>query len=147
MRAIVAHEPGKPNVLVIEERPIPEPDDGWVLIRVGAFGLNRAEMFTRQGHSPGILFPRVLGIECVGEVVAAPGTDLENGQRVAAMMGGMGRDFDGSYAEYACVPRRCVHPIVSDRPGARSARSRRCSRRRSDRCIPRSNADPATSSS
>lgn len=118
MRAIVAHEPGKPDVLVIEERPIPEPADGWVLIRVGAFGLNRAEMFTRQGHSPGILFPRVLGIECVGEVQAAPGTDLEVGQRVAAMMGGMGREFDGSYAEYTCVPRRCVHPIDSSLPWA-----------------------------
>lgn len=116
MRAIVAHEPGKPDVLVIEERPIPEPADGWVLIRIGAFGLNRAEMFTRQGHSPGTAFPRVLGIECVGEVEAGPGTELVKGQLVAAMMGGMGREFDGSYAEYVCVPRRCVHPLVSDLP-------------------------------
>lgn len=113
MRAIVVHEPGEPDVLVIEDRPRPEPEEGWVLIRVAAFGLNRAEVYTRQGLSPTVLFPRVLGIECVGEVVSAPGSELVNGQRVAAMMGGMGRQFDGSYAEYTCVPRRCVHPIDS----------------------------------
>ena len=56
-------------------------------------------------------FPRVLGIECVGEVVDAPDDDLEPGQTVAAMMGGMGRQFDGSYAEYVLVPRANVFPL------------------------------------
>ena len=46
-------------------------------IRVEAFGLNRSELFTRQGHSPSVTFPRVLGIECVGEVDDAGGTDLK----------------------------------------------------------------------
>ena len=59
-------------------------------------------------------FPRVLGIECVGEVVSAPGSNLSGGIRVAAMMGGMGREFDGSYAEYALVPRQHVFPLETN---------------------------------
>ena len=56
-------------------------------------------------------FPRVLGIECVGEVVDAGGLDVAKGSTVAAIMGGMGREFDGSYAEYTLVPHACVFPI------------------------------------
>jgi NADPH:quinone reductase-like Zn-dependent oxidoreductase len=56
----------------------------------------------------------VLGIECVGEVVSARGSDLSQGITVAAMMGGMGRDFDGSYAEYVLVPRQHVFPLKTN---------------------------------
>lgn len=112
MRAVVVSKPGGPEVLELCERPIPAPVEGEVLIRIRAFGLNRAELFTRQGDSgPAVPFPRIIGIECVGEVVAAPGTELEPGQTVAALMGGMGRSFDGSYAEYTRVPRVSVFPI------------------------------------
>ena len=45
-------------------------------------------------------FPRVLGIECVGEVVDSLNPKFKKGQKVAAIMGGMGRDFDNSYEEY-----------------------------------------------
>lgn len=117
MRAVVAHEPGPPSVLRLEEDwPTPAPEVGRVLIRVRAFGLNRAELFTRQGHSPGVAFPRVLGIECVGTVEAAPGTDLRPGQTVFAMMEGMGRQFDGGYAEYCSVPARAAFPIETSLP-------------------------------
>ena len=81
------------------------------MIQNRAFGLNRSEWFTRRGQSPTVQFPRVLGIECVGEVVSAPGSDLSRGMRVAAMMGGMGREFDGSYAEYVLVSRQHVFPL------------------------------------
>ena len=112
MRAVVVSRPGGPEVLELVERPIPEPTPGEVTIRVRAFGLNRAELFTRQGDSgSAVPFPRIIGIECVGEVVAAPGTDLHPGQTVAAMMGGMGRRFDGSYAEYTRIPRPSVFPL------------------------------------
>jgi len=77
-------------VLAIEELPVPQPATGWTLIRVKAFGLNRSELFTRQGHSPDVRFPRVLGIEAVGVVEEAPGVELEPGQTVATAMGGMG---------------------------------------------------------
>jgi NADPH:quinone reductase-like Zn-dependent oxidoreductase len=104
MRAVVLDAPGPPEALQIRELPTPEARPGWVLIRVKAFGLNRSELMTRQGQSPGVEFPRVLGIEAVGIVVDAPGGAFEPGQQVAALMGGMGRAFDGGYAEYTCVP-------------------------------------------
>ena len=114
MRAFVIEEPGGPEKLELREIPRPEPRDGWVLIRNRAFGLNRSECFTRRGQSPDVQFPRVLGIECVGEVASAPGSDLSPGICVAAMMGGMWRQFDGSYAEYVLVPRQHVFPLETD---------------------------------
>ena len=87
MRAFVIRKSGGPEQLVLEEVARPVARDGWVLIRNRAFGLNRSEWFTRRGDSPSVVFPRVLGIECVGEVAAAPGSDLLPGMRVAAMMG------------------------------------------------------------
>ena len=76
-------EPGGPEVLRVEERPVPEPRPGWVLVRVRAFGLNRSELVTRRGGSgDAVRFPRVLGIECVGEVVEAPDADLRGGHLV-----------------------------------------------------------------
>ncbi|MDA2921569.1 alcohol dehydrogenase catalytic domain-containing protein, partial [Desulfobacterota bacterium AH_259_B03_O07] len=82
------------------EKSIPSVKKGWVLIKIKAFGLNRSEIFTRQGDSPNVKFPRVQGIECVGMVEEDPSEKYKKGQQVAAIMGGMGRDFDGGYAEY-----------------------------------------------
>ena len=104
MKAAVVSAAGGPEVLRLENRPIPTPKQGEVLIRVKAFGLNRSELFTRQGHSPSVKFPRILGIEAVGLVEQAPGNELHKGDVVATAMGGLGRQFDGSYAEYTCVP-------------------------------------------
>jgi NADPH2:quinone reductase len=72
MPAVVLDAPGPPDALPIRELPIPEPRPGWVLIEVKAFGLNRSEAYTRLGLSKGVTFPRVLGIEAVGDVAAAP---------------------------------------------------------------------------
>lgn len=116
MKAIRVHRAGGPEVLEIEEIPRPERRDGWVRIGVRAFGLNRSELFTRQGHSPSVRFPRVLGIECVGVVDDTGGTDLSLGQTVAALMGEMGRAYDGGYAEYTLVPRDRVLPLRTDLP-------------------------------
>jgi NADPH:quinone reductase-like Zn-dependent oxidoreductase len=116
MKAAVIHEPGGPEVLKIESRPIPTPQAGEVLIRVKAFGLNRSELFTRQGLSPGVVFPRILGIEAVGLVEEAPGAEFNKGDIVATAMGGMGRQFDGGYAEYTCVPARQVQAIKTGLP-------------------------------
>lgn len=112
MKAIVVEHPGPPEVLTIQERPVPLAKLGWVLVRVRAFGLNRSEMYTRQGHSgDAVPFPRVLGIECVGEVADPSDSGLAVGQKVAALMGLMGRAYDGGYAEYALLPRSQVMPI------------------------------------
>jgi NADPH:quinone reductase-like Zn-dependent oxidoreductase len=118
MKAAVVHEAGGPEVLKIEYRPVPKPRDGQVLIQVKAFGLNRSELFTRQGHSPisAVHFPRILGIEAVGVVEEAPGGEFEHGDIVATAMGGMGRAFDGGYAEYTCVPATQVQKLETELP-------------------------------
>jgi NADPH:quinone reductase len=108
MRAVVLDAPGPPEALVIRELPVPSPERGWVLIEVRAFGLNRSELHTRLGLAQGVTFPRVPGIEATGVVAQCPGHEFVVGQQVAAMMGGMGRVFDGGYAEYTCVPARQV---------------------------------------
>ena len=116
MRAWVIREPGGPKQFRLEDIPVPATRPGWALIRVRAFGLNRSEWFTRRGDSPTVKFPRVLGIECVGEVVNPGGLAAGPGTTVAAMMGGMGRQFDGSYAEYTLVPHECVFSLQTKLP-------------------------------
>ena len=116
MKAIVIHHPGGPENFAIEERPIPTQGTGQVLVKVKAFGLNRSELMTRKGLSPGVQFPRVLGIECVGEVVLDPTGEYRHGEKVAAFMSGMGRDYDGSYAEYAVLPKNIIMPFESRLP-------------------------------
>ncbi|UQU64343.1 zinc-binding alcohol dehydrogenase family protein [Couchioplanes caeruleus] len=114
MEAVVLDEPGPPEALRVRTLPVPVPRPGEVLIRVKAFGLNRSELHTRLGLAEGVTFPRVPGIEATGVVAAAPGGEFEPGQQVMAMMGGMGRTFDGGYAQFTCVPARQVIPFRSD---------------------------------
>src|SRR5436190_9480097 len=114
MRAVVLDAPGPPEALVIREVPVPTPPVGWVLIKVKAFGLNRSELHTRLGLARGVTFPRVLGIEAAGVVARCPGGEFPIGQQVVTLMGGMGRTFDGGYAEYTCVPATQVIPFASD---------------------------------
>jgi len=116
MKAAVIYEAGGPEVLKLENRPLPVPKRGEVLIRVKAFGLNRSELFTRQGYSPSVAFPRILGIEAVGLVEYAPGDEFSPGEVVATAMGGMGRQFDGGYAEFTCVPVTQVQIVHTPLP-------------------------------
>jgi NADPH:quinone reductase-like Zn-dependent oxidoreductase len=116
MKAAVVHEPGGPEVLKLESLPVPVPELGEVLIRVKAFGLNRSELFTRRGLSPSVRFPRVLGIEAVGVVEDAPGNEVQRGDIVATAMGGMGREFDGGYGEFTCVPATQVQVLKTALP-------------------------------
>ena len=115
MKAIVIHEPGGPEKLCYEEVPTPSVREGWSLVRVRGFGINHSEIFTRKGLSPGVSFPRILGIECVGEI--AETTDparLPVGQKVISIMGEMGRAFDGGYAEYTLLPNEQICPVETD---------------------------------
>jgi NADPH:quinone reductase len=113
MRAVMLDGPGPPDALVIRDIPVPEPVAGRVLIRVRAFGLNRSELHMRLGLAEGVTFPRVPGIEAAGVVAECPGGEFTPGQQVAALMGGMGRAFDGGYAEYTCVPVSQAVPFRS----------------------------------
>jgi NADPH:quinone reductase len=116
MKAAITIGPGSPEKIIIKDVPKPEIKSGWVLIEIKAFGLNRSELFTRRGDSPGVNFPRIQGIECVGIVDHDPSGKYAKGQQVAAIMGGMGRFFDGGYAEYTCIPIDNVFPFASDLP-------------------------------
>src|SRR5215469_5087762 len=98
MRAIVINQYGGPEHLVIRDLPIPEAMPGQVVIEVKAFGLNHAEVYFRKGVWGEVA--KVSGIECVGLVKADPDGRFAVGQKVAALMGGMGRTFNGSYAQY-----------------------------------------------
>ncbi|POM27171.1 putative zinc-type alcohol dehydrogenase-like protein YjmD [Actinomadura rubteroloni] len=117
MRAIQLTAPGPVDDLRLTTLPIPPDRDGWVRVRVEAFGVNRSELKLRLGLSVGVTFPRVPGIEAAGTVDAAPpGSGLVPGQRVVAMMGDMGRTYDGGYAEYTSVPLSQVIPVNTDLP-------------------------------
>ena len=116
MKAAITTKAGNPEVIEIQEIATPKVKPGWILINVKAFGLNRSELFTRRGDSPGVIFPRIQGIECVGIVVEDPSNTYAKGQQVAAIMGGMGRFFDGGYAEYTLVPLEIVFPFKSNLP-------------------------------
>ncbi|TDD63052.1 NADPH:quinone reductase [Kribbella antibiotica] len=116
MRAAVCVRAGGPEVLEIRKVPIPAVRAGWSLIEVKAAGLNRSELRTRQGHSPSVTFPRILGIECVGVVRESTDSRLPAGTTVAAVMGEMGRAFDGGYAEYAVLPNELLMPLTTTLP-------------------------------
>lgn len=115
MNAVVVREPGGPDVLEYVRVPRPAVCEGRTLVRVYGFGINHSEVFTRQGLSPSVKFPRILGIECVGRVAeTSDPVRLPVGARVASLMGEMGRDFDGGYAEFCLLPNEQVHPIETD---------------------------------
>lgn len=116
MRAAIIHQPGKAENLKLTDVPIPDPVEGQVLVKVKAFGLNRSELMTRKGLSPSVKFPRILGIECVGEVVRDPSGEYVEGQKVMAFMGEMGREYDGSYSEYTVLPKSIIYPFTSSLP-------------------------------
>ena len=116
MKAVVLTKPCKAEEMVLTEIPVPQTRTGWVLIKVKAFGINHSEVLLRQFEiaQDYIRKPIVPGIECVGEVIDPSDTGLAKGQRVMALMGGMGRSFNGSYAEYALLPGSHVFPIESN---------------------------------
>ena len=117
MKAVVVYAPGGVEQLVYADVPRPVLKEGWSLVRVRGFGVNHSEIFTRQGLSPSVTFPRILGIECVGTIAeTTDGVRLPVGQRVLSIMGEMGRAFDGGYAEYVLLPNEQIYPVDSDLP-------------------------------
>ncbi len=115
MKAVVIYEPGGPEKLIYTEVPMPGVRPGWSLVRVRGFGINHSEIFTRKGLSPSVVFPRILGIECTGEVFLSTDPErIPNGTRIISIMGEMGRAFDGGYAEYALLPNEQIYPVKTD---------------------------------
>jgi NADPH:quinone reductase len=114
MRAITRKSFGGPEVMTIQELPDPEAHAGHVLVEVRAFGVNQAETHMRSGDWPEAA--PISGIECVGLVKDCTDGRFQPGQRVVALMGGMGRTINGSYAEFTCPPATNIVPINSDLP-------------------------------
>ncbi len=118
MKAVLLDRITEGRDIVLTDVPIPEVRPGWVLVKVRAFGLNHSEKLLRLNEIRGehIAKPIIPGIECVGEIADPSDSGLAAGQKVCALMGGMGRSFHGSYAEYALLPRRIVFPVESGLP-------------------------------
>ncbi|MGP1596608.1 MAG: alcohol dehydrogenase catalytic domain-containing protein [Prevotella denticola] len=116
MKAIVLNGCCRAEDLRISEIPVPEVKPGWVLVKIHAAGLNHSEALLRmfEADSDYIAKPVVPGIECVGEIADASDSHFAVGDRVIALMGGMGRSFNGSYAEYALLPTQNVFKVDSD---------------------------------
>ncbi|MEV6648194.1 zinc-binding dehydrogenase [Amycolatopsis sp. NPDC051371] len=118
MQAVVVTRPGGLDALEIKEVPVPARKPGWVRIKVKAFGINESEVTTRKGESSSdVSYPRIPGIEGVGVVdESEEDSGLRPGQQVATMMGGMGRSYDGAYAQYVTVPSEQVIPFETGLP-------------------------------
>jgi len=119
MRAIVLEKFGGLDSLVYTDLPEPEPLEGHVVIEIKAFGINHAEMHMRRGEWAEAA--EVSGIECVGIVDSCPGGEFPVGAKVAALMGGLGRTINGSYAEYTRVRVSNVARIDSELPWSQLA--------------------------
>lgn len=116
MKAVLISKPTPGKDVSLSEVEIPRVVPGWVLVKVRAFGMNHSEQILREFEieSDYIKKPVVPGIECVGEVADSSDSWLKAGQKVCALMGGMGRSFNGSYAEYALLPADHVFPFESE---------------------------------
>jgi NADPH:quinone reductase-like Zn-dependent oxidoreductase/NAD-dependent SIR2 family protein deacetylase len=116
MKAVVLNGITPKEQVCLSEVPVPKTRPGWVLVRVKAFGMNHSEQILRQSEIQAsyIHKPVIPGIECAGEIADPSDSGMKKGQKVIAMMGGMGRSFDGSYAEYALLPKHLVFAVDSD---------------------------------
>ena len=113
MKALVLESSTKVEDLKLSDIDIPKVKDDWVLVKVMAFGMNHSEALFRQFEidNPAFKKPVVPGIECVGIVEDSSNSDLSKGDKVIALMGGMGRTFNGSYEEYVLLPKKNVFKV------------------------------------
>jgi len=113
MRAVVLNGTCEANKLKVSQIGVPVIKPGWVLVKVKAFGLNHSEIILRKYEADAsyIKKPIIPGIECVGVIEEPSDGRFQKGEKVVALMGGMGRSFDGSYAEYALLPQSHVFSI------------------------------------
>ncbi len=116
MKAVLLEKPTQGKDVILTDTAVPAVKPGWVLVKVRAFGMNHSEQILREFEIENsyIQKPIIPGVECVGEIVDPSDTELKTGQKTVALMGGMGRSFNGSYAEYALLPAHHVFPVESD---------------------------------
>lgn len=116
MKAVLLNSVTPAEQVTLSEVQIPEVKSGWVLVKVKAFGMNHSEKILRlhEIENEYIQNPIIPGIECVGEIADPSDSHFEKGQKVVALMGGMGREYHGSYAEYALLPAHHVFGVDTD---------------------------------
>lgn len=118
MKAVVLTGITPAEQVKLSEVDIPQVKPGWVLMKIHGFGMNHSEQILRLSEieAPYIQKPVIPGIECVGEIADPSDTAFVKGQKVVALMGGMGRSFNGGYAEYALLPAHHVFAVETDLP-------------------------------
>lgn len=118
MKAVILNNITKAEDIKISECTVPKVKNGWVLVKVKAFGMNHSEKILRLNeiNADYIKKPIIPGIECVGEIADPSDSNFQAGQKVIALMGGMGRSFNGSYVEYTLLPTKNVFSINSNLP-------------------------------
>ena len=118
MKTVMIEKITAAKEITLTDIPVPKVRSGWALIKVKAFGLNHSEQILRleEIEASYIQKPIIPGIECVGEIADPSDTRFTKGQKVCALMGGMGRSFNGSYAEYALLPEHHIFTIKTDLP-------------------------------
>lgn len=111
-RVVRFHSLGGPDVLRLEEREIPEPGAGEVLIKVEAIGLNRADVMFRSGrYLEKATFPSQMGFEASGTVLATgPGVEGVYAGDAVGVMPGFDTSKYGTYADHAIIPQAYVLP-------------------------------------
>lgn len=116
MKAVILSEPTPAEKVRLTEVPVPQVCPEWVLVKVKAFGLNHSEQILRLSEIKAdyIHKPVIPGIECAGEIADPSDSHFQKGEKVVALMGGMGRSFHGSYAEYALLPVSHVFSVSTD---------------------------------
>lgn len=116
MKAVVLAGVTPAENVTVSECPIPQTKPGWVLARVRAFGLNHSEQILRLSEIQADYIQKhiIPGIECVGEIADPSDSGFATGQKIVALMGGMGRSFNGSYAEYALLPAYHVFAVAGN---------------------------------
>lgn len=116
MKAVILTKPTQAEDVALTDCPVPQVRPGWVLVKIKAFGMNHSEQILRLSEIQAeyIQKPIIPGIECVGEIADSSDSHFRNGEKVVALMGGMGRSFHGSYAEYALLPAHHVFAVDSD---------------------------------
>jgi D-arabinose 1-dehydrogenase-like Zn-dependent alcohol dehydrogenase len=143
MKAVQISKPGGNFELV--DRPTPEPGRGQVRIKVEACGICQGDTLVKEGHWPGLQYPRVPGHEIAGRIdaIGADVTEWKPGQRVGVGWHGghcftcdpcrrgdfincqfakvTAITFDGGYAEYVVVPADAVALIPEDLPADEAA--------------------------
>ena len=116
MKAVIFRDVTNSDDIILEEIEMPKVRKGWVLVKILGFGMNHSELVLRVNEirAEYINKPIVPGIECVGIVEESLDEDFRKGDLVCSLMGGLGRNFNGSYEEYAVLPVQKLFHVSSN---------------------------------